>query len=119
MTTFPSNQEISTEKACRTASFFLILFAPCGAEDHRRCTDGDDGSVVEPQAVLGTEHGIADKGAGAVGAGVAQCVDKLSGTIPTDVNNAMRGIYAGVNGLNGSIDIGALNIAPNHIVTHL
>lgn len=79
-----------------------VRYALCGVEDECGSSQCNDGSIIETDAVLGSEYLVHEKGAGDAVV-IAKGVDEVPAFPSLDVENAMATIHAGIISLNRNI----------------
>lgn len=97
----------------------LFVFAPCGAEDECRGSDGDDCAVVNPQTLAGGQQSQGYKRPCSVCAGIAQGVNEITLAVLPDVDDAVGRIYAGVPSLYREGGLASVDVASYDIVAQL
>ena len=96
----------------------LFFFGIALSEDEGGGADGDDGGVLQIDAVLVLQDLVHIEGS-CIAGGVTQDVLQLALLATLYAYDAVTGVYAGVNGLDGFIDGGAFDVTAEDIVAHL
>ena len=96
----------------------FFFFGIALSEDEGGGADGDDGGVLQIDAVLVLQDLIHIE-CSCIAGGVTQDVLQLALLTALYAYDAVTGVYAGVNGLDGFIDGGALDVTAEDVVAHL
>ena len=96
---------------------FLCIIALCRAKDEGCGTNGDDVAIGEGDFLIIAQDVVHIEGA-CVGRGIPQDVLQLTALVALHADDAVFGVYARVNGFNGQVDIGTLDISSQHVVAH-
>ena len=83
----------------------------CGA-------DGDDGTIFETDTVLVAKDVVHVESARS-GRCIAKDVLQTAVLASLHADDAMTGVNAGIDGLDGFVDVGAIDVTPEHIVAHV
>ncbi len=96
----------------------LLQGVVCGAEDEGGGTEGDDGAVVDDDAILVAKYLHIQESAGVAGC-ITQDVAQLPLLGAGDLNGTMKGVDTGIASDDGGVDVGPLEVTPYEVVTHL
>lgn len=89
----------------------------CRPQDECGGTDGDDVAIGESDAILVAQDVIHEERAGSGGC-IAQEILQLALLVALHANDAMSRVDAGVDRIDGGVDVGAQHLSPYHIVAH-
>ena len=96
---------------------FLCIIALCRAKDEGCGTNCDDVAIGEGDFLIIAQDVVHIEGS-CVGRGIPQDVLQLTALVALYAYDAVFGVYAWVNGFNGQVDIGTLDISSQYIVAH-
>jgi len=88
------------------------------SQDEGGGSDGDDAAFLEAYAILVLQDVVHVEGAGVAGC-IAQDVLQVASLVALHADDAVLGVDAGVDGVDGAVDVAAQHLATEDVVAHV